>query len=168
MEQRAWLLSCTRDTWVRFRSEFLRLWDEQGTKGDAYPAALFGGDAPQGLRARKVRSPAAHLCCGPPLGRAGGLALPRLRDAMAALAWRHHGSAGTRLLACPLELLDWPAVLAPFCSPPPTSLLQAAQEGFLSQLWLDTVGFMGACMVRRIVGIAHVADMDSIQDADIR
>ena len=52
MEQRAWLLSCTRDTWVRFRSEFLRLWDEQGTKGDAYPAALFGGDAPQGLRAR--------------------------------------------------------------------------------------------------------------------
>ena len=71
------------------------------------------------------------------------------------------------------SLAPWSSSTAPPCSPhsarhPLPLLLQAAQEGFLSQLWLDTVGFMGACMVRRIVGIAHVADMDSIQDADIR
>ena len=32
----------------------------------------------------------------------------------------------------------------------------------------DSLGFAGAKMTRRIVGIAHVADMDSIQDADKR
>jgi 5-methylthioribose kinase len=32
----------------------------------------------------------------------------------------------------------------------------------MAELWLDAVGFLGAVMVRRLVGIAHVADMDSI------
>ena len=33
---------------------------------------------------------------------------------------------------------------------------------------MDTLGFAGCKMVRRIVGIAHVEDMDSIADADLR
>ncbi len=32
----------------------------------------------------------------------------------------------------------------------------------------DTVGFAGAKMIRRIVGIAHVEDFESIADADAR
>ena len=35
----------------------------------------------------------------------------------------------------------------------------------MSELWRDAVGFMGAVIVRRLVGIAHVADMDSIPGA---
>lgn len=38
----------------------------------------------------------------------------------------------------------------------------------MGELWQDCVGFMGAVMIRRIVGIAHVAEMKSIQDADVR
>jgi 5-methylthioribose kinase len=41
--------------------------------------------------------------------------------------------------------------------------LEAAQQAFFSELWADCVGFMGAVMMRRLVGIAHVADMDSIE-----
>lgn len=39
--------------------------------------------------------------------------------------------------------------------------LKAAQKEFLDQVWKDTIGFAGAEMVRRIVGIAHVAELDS-------
>ncbi len=45
---------------------------------------------------------------------------------------------------------------------------QAAQATFMQDLWRDTVGFMGAVMVRRIVGIAHVAEMKTIADPDTR
>ena len=40
--------------------------------------------------------------------------------------------------------------------------LAAAQRGFMLALWADSLGFAGMKMVRRIVGIAHVADLDSI------
>lgn len=46
--------------------------------------------------------------------------------------------------------------------------LQAAQQTFMADLWRDAVGFMGAVMVRRIVGIAHVAEMKTIDDPDVR
>ncbi len=45
---------------------------------------------------------------------------------------------------------------------------QAAQRAFMADLWRDAVGFMGAVMIRRMVGIAHVAEMKTIQDADVR
>lgn len=45
---------------------------------------------------------------------------------------------------------------------------QAAQGAFMGRLWRDSVGFAGLVMVRRLVGIAHVADMDCIADADAR
>lgn len=37
-----------------------------------------------------------------------------------------------------------------------------AQARFMANLWRDSVGFAGAVIVRRVVGIAHVADLDSI------
>jgi len=43
-----------------------------------------------------------------------------------------------------------------------------AQEKFFLELWDETVRFAGAVLIRRIVGIAHVADMDQIEDQAIR
>lgn len=40
--------------------------------------------------------------------------------------------------------------------------LAQAQRQFMQELWRDAVGFLGAVVIRRLVGIAHVADMDSI------
>lgn len=41
---------------------------------------------------------------------------------------------------------------------------QLCQTTFLRQVFEDTLGFAGAKMVRRIVGVAHVQDMDRIED----
>ncbi|KAK9830593.1 hypothetical protein WJX81_002762 [Elliptochloris bilobata] len=46
--------------------------------------------------------------------------------------------------------------------------LQVAQATFLLELLPDVLAFAGAVMIRRIVGIAHVADLDTISDPDIR
>ena len=43
------------DVWQLFKANFLKLWDEQGSQGDAYPEQLFGQSAPQGRAATKVR-----------------------------------------------------------------------------------------------------------------
>ncbi|KPA76722.1 methylthioribose kinase [Leptomonas pyrrhocoris] len=37
------------------------------------------------------------------------------------------------------------------------------EEELLQQVWADAVGFAGSEMIRRTVGLAHVADLDSIQ-----
>jgi len=42
------------------------------------------------------------------------------------------------------------------------------QDDYMRRLLQDTAGFTGAKMVRRIVGLAHVADIDKIPDADVR
>ncbi|OCT11638.1 S-methyl-5-thioribose kinase [Paenibacillus pectinilyticus] len=42
------------------------------------------------------------------------------------------------------------------------------QDYFLTNLLRDTVGFTGAKIVRRVVGLAHVADIDKIEDAAAR
>lgn len=42
------------------------------------------------------------------------------------------------------------------------------QEAFFDELWDETVGFMGAVMIRRIFGIAHIEDFESIEDQDKR
>ncbi len=39
---------------------------------------------------------------------------------------------------------------------------------FLRQVWQDSLGYAGAELIRRTVGIAHVADLDSIADAASR
>eukprot|EP01041_Mallomonas_annulata_P001075 gene1075-2104_t len=46
--------------------------------------------------------------------------------------------------------------------------LDAAQKEYMAELWRDTLGFAGAKMIRRIVGLAHVADLEEIVDADLR
>ncbi|KAH7672261.1 Methylthioribose kinase protein [Dioscorea alata] len=43
-----------------------------------------------------------------------------------------------------------------------------AQKKYMSNLFHDTLGFGAAKMIRRIVGIAHVEDFESIQDAQKR
>ncbi|MFD0672995.1 S-methyl-5-thioribose kinase [Cohnella sp. GCM10027633] len=42
------------------------------------------------------------------------------------------------------------------------------QDDYLKRLLQDTAGFAGAKMVRRIVGLAHVADIDNIPNANVR
>ncbi|SFI83860.1 S-methyl-5-thioribose kinase [Thermoflavimicrobium dichotomicum] len=39
-------------------------------------------------------------------------------------------------------------------------------ESFLNKVWTDAVGFAGCEAIRRTIGLAHVADLDSIQDLD--
>ena len=41
-------------------------------------------------------------------------------------------------------------------------------DNFLKATFRDALGFAGACMIRRLVGLAHVADMDSIADVNVR
>ncbi len=42
------------------------------------------------------------------------------------------------------------------------------QDDYMQRLLQDAVGFTGAKMVRRIIGLAHVADIDRIPDAIVR
>ena len=46
--------------------------------------------------------------------------------------------------------------------------LQAVPGDMFEEVHADTLAFAGACMIRRLVGMAHVADMDSIEDPDLR
>ncbi|XP_011624437.1 methylthioribose kinase isoform X2 [Amborella trichopoda] len=47
-------------------------------------------------------------------------------------------------------------------------LRQQVQQKYMQELFHDTLGFGGAKMIRRIVGVAHVEDLESIQDAEKR
>jgi 5-methylthioribose kinase len=46
--------------------------------------------------------------------------------------------------------------------------VERAQAAFMQNLWYDSLGFAGVKMIRRIVGLAHVADLEDIHDADKR
>lgn len=46
--------------------------------------------------------------------------------------------------------------------------LAAQQAAFLRELFADVVAMAGAVIIRRIVGIAHTADLDKISDDDAR
>lgn len=46
--------------------------------------------------------------------------------------------------------------------------LKRAEESFVKNVLRDTLGFCGMKMLRRIVGIAHVEDLESIEDPDVR
>jgi len=57
---------------------------------------------------------------------------------------------------------------AMFSPPEGAAALKSAQAAFLDSLFADMLGF-GACkMIRRILGFAHVIDLDRIADADLR
>lgn len=42
------------------------------------------------------------------------------------------------------------------------------QKAFMEELWNDSVRFGGAVMIRRLIGVAHVADMEEIGDVEKR
>jgi 5-methylthioribose kinase len=46
--------------------------------------------------------------------------------------------------------------------------LAAAQDAYMGRLFSDSLGFAGCKMTRRILGLAHVEDMESIADPDLR
>jgi 5-methylthioribose kinase len=46
--------------------------------------------------------------------------------------------------------------------------LRGAQDAYMRRLFADTLGFAGAKMTRRILGLAHVEDLESIADPDLR
>lgn len=42
------------------------------------------------------------------------------------------------------------------------------QQRFMQQVWADTLGYAGCELIRRTVGLAHVADLDSISNSTLR
>eukprot|EP01039_Chlorochromonas_danica_P005751 gene5751-6335_t len=42
--------------------------------------------------------------------------------------------------------------------------IEAGLKPYLDDVWRDVLGFTGMKMIRRIVGVAHVADLDTIED----
>jgi 5-methylthioribose kinase len=48
------------------------------------------------------------------------------------------------------------------------SFLSQALAVRLQKIWNDALGFAGCEMIRRIVGLAHIADFESIEDPDRR
>ena len=55
-----------------------------------------------------------------------------------------------------------------FADPAAAEALEAFRTKTMARLFQDTVGFAGAKMARRILGLAHVEDMESIKDPDRR
>ncbi|CAM9887706.1 unnamed protein product, partial [Hapterophycus canaliculatus] len=51
---------------------------------------------------------------------------------------------------------------------PDTEGLEQAQAQYMRTLWQDTLGFSGMKMIRRVVGISHVEDLDGIDDRATR
>ncbi|CNK42943.1 methylthioribose kinase [Yersinia enterocolitica] len=41
-------------------------------------------------------------------------------------------------------------------------------QQFLQQVWVDALGYCGSELIRRTIGLAHVADLDSITDEEMR
>jgi 5-methylthioribose kinase len=46
--------------------------------------------------------------------------------------------------------------------------LKEAQDAYMRRLFADSLGFAGCKMTRRILGLAHVEDLESIADPDLR
>jgi len=42
------------------------------------------------------------------------------------------------------------------------------QQRFMQQVWADTLGYAGCELIRRVVGMAHVADLEQISDSTLR
>lgn len=59
---------------------------------------------------------------------------------------------------------DQEGICAPNVLAPDSQGTKAIQSEFFSSLWSDMLGFAGCVLIRRIVGVAHVADMETIKD----
>ncbi len=55
-----------------------------------------------------------------------------------------------------------------FSDPDGQAALGAAQDRFMRSLFADTLGFAGCKMIRRVLGLAHTEDLESIADPDVR
>jgi len=55
-----------------------------------------------------------------------------------------------------------------FADPAGTQALETYRLATMARIFTDSVGFAGAKMVRRILGLAHVEDLESIEDPKIR
>src|SRR5450631_648881 len=55
-----------------------------------------------------------------------------------------------------------------FTDPAGAAALEAHRRATMARIFADSVGFAGAKMVRRILGLAHVEDLESIEDPKIR
>lgn len=60
----------------------------------------------------------------------------------------------------------YPSLL--FADPIGQTALAEERESYLDRLFIDTLGFCGAEIIRRIFGFAHTADFDTITDPDRR
>lgn len=50
----------------------------------------------------------------------------------------------------------------------PADSFAEIQREFLQEVWRDTLGFAATELIRRIVGVAHVADLESIESVEVR
>jgi 5-methylthioribose kinase len=55
-----------------------------------------------------------------------------------------------------------------FGDEPSQAALETERQRYVRQLFCDTVGFAGVKMIRRILGLAHVEDLESIKDPETR
>ena len=55
-----------------------------------------------------------------------------------------------------------------FADPAGRAALKEQQDRYMANLFTDMLGFAGCKMIRRILGLAHVEDLESIADPDIR
>ncbi len=55
-----------------------------------------------------------------------------------------------------------------FSDPDGAVALAAHREAYIHKLFQDSLGFAGAKMIRRILGLAHVEDLEVIEDQDLR
>jgi 5-methylthioribose kinase len=55
-----------------------------------------------------------------------------------------------------------------FADPAGAEALETYRLATMARIFTDSVGFAGAKMVRRILGLAHVEDLESIEDSKIR
>jgi 5-methylthioribose kinase len=55
-----------------------------------------------------------------------------------------------------------------FADEPGRRAVAGLQYGYMRRLFADTLGFAAAKMIRRILGLAHVLDLESIKDPDPR
>jgi 5-methylthioribose kinase len=59
-------------------------------------------------------------------------------------------------------------VAALFADPAGAEALETYRRATMARIFADSVSFAGAKMVRRILGLAHVEDLESIEDPKIR
>jgi 5-methylthioribose kinase len=55
-----------------------------------------------------------------------------------------------------------------FAGPDGKAALRQSQDRYMVNLFADTLGFAGTKMIRRVLGLAHVEDLESIADPDQR